>query len=67
MAEKAERKNLSMKPEGKTLLEMINDQQPDRDFTRKDVCSMVCEEVDGKCSCSWLDFFTQRRFLEVTM
>ena len=23
---------------------------------------MVCEEVDGKCSCSWLDFFTETIF-----
>lgn len=50
---------------GRTILQIINEQEPDRDFTRKDVCSMNCAEVAPGCSCSFLDLFVKHKFVVV--
>jgi hypothetical protein len=57
--------SLKGQAKGKTLLQIINEQEPERDFSRKEVCAVVCAEVTPGCSCGFLDLFTKRRFLEV--
>ncbi|MCW4018021.1 MAG: hypothetical protein NWF00_04995 [Candidatus Bathyarchaeota archaeon] len=55
-----------MKQNGRTLLQIINDVAPDRDFGKKDVCVMFCGDARAGCSCCLLDLFTKRRFVEVS-
>jgi hypothetical protein len=51
---------------GKTILRIINEHEPDRDFNRKYVCSTNCAEVAPGCSCSFLDLFVKHKFVEVS-
>jgi hypothetical protein len=63
---------LSSQSKGKTLLRIMQEREPDSNFTAETVCALLCAEVTTeKCvkeygGCSWLALFTKRRFVEVS-
>ncbi len=53
---------------GKTLLEIMQEQEPTNNFVAKDICQLYCRYGPMPCSetCSWLELFIKKRFVEVT-
>lgn len=56
----------SMK-KGKTILQLMQEQEPLNDYTEEEICDMYCSDGPHPCGepCSWLELFTKRRFIEV--
>jgi hypothetical protein len=54
---------------GKTILELMKEQEPLNDYSAEDFCQLYCSDGPMPCpsesQCSWLQLFTKRRFTEV--
>ena len=48
---------------GLTVLQMMQEQEPEHGFSRVTICQLLCEEATPKCSCSWLTHFTKDRYV----
>lgn len=58
-----------MTQKGKTILELMREQEPLNDYFREDICQLYCNDGPMPCGepCSWLELFTKRRFIEVPL
>jgi len=56
----------ALQTKAKTLKQWINEQEPEMNFSTKDICFMLCEKPET-CDkiCSWVDLFVTRKFLDV--
>jgi len=56
-----------MPKKGKTILELMAEQEPLNDYSAEDLCQLYCSDGPMPCGqpCSWLELFIKRRFTEV--
>lgn len=54
-------------PKGKTILELMQEQEPLNNYEAADVCELYCNDGTMPCDspCSWLELFAKRKFIDV--